>query len=112
MTAAEAKSYTGFEAQPIEQKTIANNDITIVEIKYDRITLKIGRKINSYLKTIGENAAPGTDWSKSETITASNSMFEDCIKLTGGAGTTVTDYGITYARIDGGPNAPGYFTEK
>ena len=39
-------------------------------------------------------------------------MFKDCTKLIGGAGTvfdnSVTD--ATYARVDGGTSAPGYFT--
>ena len=39
-------------------------------------------------------------------------MFKNCSELIGGAGTaydsTKTD--ATYARIDGGPSAPGYFT--
>ena len=41
-------------------------------------------------------------------------MFRSCYKLTGGQGTKYnkghTDY--TYARLDGGNDAPGYFTEK
>ncbi len=47
-------------------------------------------------------------------VTASSFMFTSCSALTGGAGTTFdsnhTDK--TYARIDGGTAAPGYFTEK
>lgn len=41
-------------------------------------------------------------------------MFADCANLVGGAGTVYdanhVDY--TYARIDGGPSNPGYFTDK
>jgi len=48
-----------------------------------------------------------------EKATGSN-MFEDCTKLVGGQGTAYNlvhiDY--TYARIDGGASAPGYFTYK
>ncbi len=44
------------------------------------------------------------------------SVFADCTSLVGGAG-TVYDFsavglGKTYARIDGGPSSPGYFTAK
>lgn len=43
-----------------------------------------------------------------------NSMFDGCISLVGGKGTTYdenhTDH--TYARIDGGSDNPGYFTWK
>jgi surface protein len=41
-------------------------------------------------------------------------MFHECIKLKGGSG-TVFDANHTdaeYARIDGGTDAPGYFTDK
>ncbi|MCQ2227171.1 MAG: InlB B-repeat-containing protein [Bacteroidales bacterium] len=36
MTTAKAKTYTGFTAQTFEQKTIAEDGSTVVEIKYDR----------------------------------------------------------------------------
>lgn len=40
-TNAVPKSYTGFTAQPITQKTIAEDSSTIVEIKYDRNTYTV-----------------------------------------------------------------------
>ena len=40
-TNAQAKSYAGFTAQAIEQKTIAPDGSTVVEIKYNRNTVKI-----------------------------------------------------------------------
>ena len=47
-------------------------------------------------------------------VTSSSYMFNGCSALTGGAGTTFDSNHIdkTYARIDGGTAAPGYFTEK
>ena len=47
-------------------------------------------------------------------VTASDGMFYNCTSLKGGAGTTFdsTKTDATYARIDGGPSAPGYFTLK
>ena len=43
-----------------------------------------------------------------------NDMFFRCFELVGGAGTIYNSYYTDerYARIDGGPSAPGYFTEK
>ena len=41
-------------------------------------------------------------------------VFENCVSLVGGQGTR-SDGGwesLRYARIDGGPDAPGFFTEK
>ena len=40
-------------------------------------------------------------------------MFHECIKLKGGNGTVYdADHtGVEYARIDGGADAPGYFTK-
>ena len=53
----------------------------------------------------------GDGWSI-EKVKYSADMFKDCTKLIGGAGTvfdnSVTD--ATYARVDGGTSAPGYFT--
>ena len=42
------------------------------------------------------------------------SLFYNCQKLVGGAGTAYSSYHIdySYARIDGGSESPGYFTEK
>ena len=54
----------------------------------------------------------GGKWSTKK-VTNSEGMFTDCTKLVGGMGTVYsrahTD--ATYARIDGGSKAPGYFTE-
>ena len=70
----------------------------------------------SKLKTI--YAAAGADWSGVE---SSSYMFSLCKNLKGGAGTTYvstyydaisTSYDATYAKIDGGPDNPGYFTVK
>jgi surface protein len=50
------------------------------------------------------------DWSNSSAYCPD--MFEGCTSLVGGQGTAydsdVTD--VTYARLDGGPSAPGYFS--
>ncbi len=45
-------------------------------------------------------------------ITRSEGMFDGCTSLVGGAGTTFNSSKIdkTYARVDGGPSNPGYFT--
>lgn len=53
----------------------------------------------------------GEGWT-TENVIYSNMMFEDCTSLIGGKGfaydSNYTD--MTYARIDGGMSAPGYFT--
>ena len=56
-------------------------------------------------------AKAGTDWSS---ISTAGSMFSSCSNLKGGAGTAFdnTKIDASYARIDGGTSAPGYFTEK
>ena len=40
-TNAAAKSYEGFTAQAVEQKTIAADSSTVVEIKYDRNSYEV-----------------------------------------------------------------------
>ena len=56
----------------------------------------------------------GTDWSTADKISNSTDMFKNCEKLAGGAGTAYDNKKIdkTYARVDGGTEAPGYFTVK
>jgi len=53
------------------------------------------------------------DWN---TAAVGNSvdMFFNCVRLVGGKGTTYDNNHTdkTYARIDGGPSNPGYFTDK
>ena len=55
----------------------------------------------------------GTGWNTGS-IPYSESMFKGCTSLVGGMGTTYNPGHIDkeYARIDGGPDCPGYFTEK
>ena len=52
-------------------------------------------------------------WS-TENVTNSYCMFQSCYSLVGGMGTTYEWNHIDkeYARIDGGPDCPGYFTER
>ena len=47
-------------------------------------------------------------------VTTSENMFYNCTSLVGGKGTTYDANHIdkAYARIDGGPSSPGYFTDK
>ncbi len=55
----------------------------------------------------------GEGWSMA-TVSVTGNMFTNCTKLVGGKGTTY-DPNYTngfYARIDGGPSSPGYFTDK
>ena len=49
-----------------------------------------------------------------DSVTDSTWMFYDCIRLTGGKGTVYDENHVdcNYASIDGGADAPGYFTDK
>ena len=49
-----------------------------------------------------------------DSVTDATNMFYICNALRGGAGTTYdsNNIGAAYARIDGGPSAPGYFTAR
>ncbi|MBR2887457.1 MAG: BspA family leucine-rich repeat surface protein, partial [Bacteroidales bacterium] len=67
-----------------------------------------------FFKCKGLNAIfVGDNWSTAS-VTKSSGMFEDCTNLCGGKGTgynaDITD--ATYAKIDGGKDAPGYFTKS
>ncbi|MBR5118337.1 MAG: BspA family leucine-rich repeat surface protein, partial [Muribaculaceae bacterium] len=55
----------------------------------------------------------GSEWS-TESVTQSDEMFRWCQMLVGGMGTTYDENHIDmeYAHIDGGPDNPGYFTDK
>ena len=54
-----------------------------------------------------------SDKFKTDNITSSTSMFNDCTNLVGGAGTTYDSNHVDkeYAHIDGGTSNPGYFTD-
>ncbi len=57
----------------------------------------------------------GDGWVLSEMAQAfSRNLFNDCTNLVGGMGTTydANHVNADYAHIDGGPDNPGYFTEK
>ena len=53
------------------------------------------------------------DWSTASTPTNSTNMFYGCSSLKGGNGSSASNNNssITYARPDGGTDAPGYFTK-
>ena len=78
--------------------------------KTDNVT-NIGYMFNGCSGMTSIYASNG--WS-TEKVTNGSYMFYGCRNLVGGKGTTF-DWGHTdyiYARIDGGPEAPGYFTFK
>lgn len=58
-----------------------------------------------------ETITVGDSWTNAQ-VAAADSMFYDCESLVGGAGTRYdsTHINYTYARVDGGADAPGYFT--
>ena len=63
------------------------------------------------LKTI--YVSDGTDWkTQSRVVDSGTNMFNYCKKLTGEQGTTYAENRINadFARLDGGEDAPGYFT--
>ena len=64
-------------------------------------------KIYVKLNTAGN---PNTAQLKVSNATNSNNMFDNCPKLLGYKGTKVTTTDKTYARIDQGKSAPGYFS--
>lgn len=77
--------------------------------KCDRTFANLGGGGNMNIVTIYV-----TDALDCSQASSSSSMFRSCTALVGGDG-TVFDANVTnkqYARIDGGPSAPGYFTEK
>ena len=66
---------------------------------------------SSYLTTIYVSNL----WSTAGLTDSTSEMFRGCSKLVGGAGTACdgeNNIDATYARIDGGTSAPGYFTTK
>jgi surface protein len=57
----------------------------------------------------------GNNWDTEKVTDGGSVMFDNCTNLVGGAGSAYEFYhgnDKTYARIDGGPDAPGYFTDK
>ena len=61
-----------------------------------------------------ETVYVGDGWDMSK-VTADSWMFNNCMELVGGQGTTVgamKSYDATYAKADGGAEAPGYLTYK
>ena len=61
-----------------------------------------------YLETI----YVGEGWDMTN-VKAAQALFDYCYSLVGGKGTVFTEEHIDgeYARIDGGPDSPGYFTD-
>lgn len=76
------------------------------------------RKVTSFADMFVGNRSLKTIWVSNNFVTTSanqtQNMFGSCGKLVGGAGTVfdANKATVTYARIDGGPGNPGYFTAK
>ena len=82
----------------LETLNLANFNTSIVTDMYGMFYS------NSNLKTIYAG-----NWN-TDKVTSSDNMF-DCKNIVGGSGTTYIDESISYARIDGGTDNPGYFTD-
>lgn len=76
------------------------------------------RKVTSFADMFANNKSLKTIWVSNNFVTTSanqtQNMFGSCQNLVGGAGTVfdANKATVTYARIDGGPGNPGYFTAK
>ena len=109
-TAAAAKTYTGFTAQPVTQQTILADSSTVVEIYYDRLTYTVTwmngentLKTDTGVKYGAKAAYTGTEPTKTEvghtcTFTGWNTAA-DGSGTTWTASTTVTDNVTWYARF-------------
>ena len=103
-TEAVAKSYTGFTVQPFNQKTIAADGTTVVEIHYNRNTYKVTYdygtapagastlpteatyKYGAMVTVAAKATAPGYDfdgWKKDGTVTTSFEMPAQNVTITG-----------------------------
>ena len=67
-TAASARSYTGFTAQTITQKTIAGDGSTIVSVYYKRNVYKVTFYLDDPIYTCGKEAHTHSSACKTETI--------------------------------------------
>ena len=109
-TAAAAKTYTGFTAQPVTQQTILADSSTVVEIYYDRLTYTVTwmngentLKTDTGVKYGAKAAYTGTEPTKTEvghtcTFTGWNTAA-DGSGTAWTASTTVTDNVTWYARF-------------
>ncbi len=77
-------------------------------------------KVTTFVNMFVNNRSLETIWASDYFVTtsakqATQSMFGECNSLVGGAGTRFVEANnatVAYARIDGGPGNPGYFTAK
>ena len=92
--------FAGSQATSLDLSSFDTNNVTNMSAMF---------YVSANLKTI--YVSDKFDISK---VTNSESMFNNCTNLVGGAGTAYdsTKTNKTYARIDGGTSSPGYFTKK
>ncbi len=109
-TAAAAKTYTGFTAQPVTQQTILADSSTVVEIYYDRLTYTVTwmngentLKTDTGVKYGAKAAYIGTEPTKTEVghtcIFTGWNTAADGSGTTWTASTTVTDNVTWYAQF-------------
>ena len=130
-TAAAAKTYTGFTAQPVTQQTILADSSTVVEIYYDRLTYTVTwmngentLKTDTGVKYGAKAAYTGTEPTKTETghtcnftgwntaADGSGAAWTDSVTVTGNViwyaqfRSTPNTYTISYERVPSGVDNP------
>jgi hypothetical protein len=93
----------------MDMSNLVSVDTTACDTRY------VTKAVNMFngcrnLKTVYVSAEGG--WDALSDRMADTVMFASCNRLMGGAGTTYSSQYGDYARIDGGSDAPGYFTAK
>lgn len=78
------------------------------------VTDNVVNAVMMFYRCSGLVSIYASDTFSTEQLTDSRRMFYGCVALKGGRGSAYSDDAIDkiYARIDGGPSAPGYFTLK
>ena len=93
----------------MDMSNLVSVDTTACDTRY------VTKAVNMFngcrnLKTVYVSAEGG--WDALSDRMADTVMFASCNRLVGGAGTTYSSQYGDYAGIDGGSDAPGYFTAK
>ena len=96
-TNAQAKAYTGFTAQPFDQKTIEGNGTTVVEIYYNRNTYKVTYDYGDAPEGASALPADNTDYRYGATVTVAEEATAEGYDFDGWKkdGTITTSFVIT-----------------
>ena len=115
------ESITGMEylntSEVVRMDNMFNRCYKLTSLNLEKFNIAKVTDMSEMFRSCGalQTIYVGDGWKMSQmALTSSHNVFKDCTSLVGGRGTAydAAHVDADYAHVDGGPDNPGYFSEK